>query len=357
MTANPLKQPLLSVLMAVHNGEKYLQDAIKSMLNQTFRNFEFLIIDDGSIDGSATILEEYAKHDTRIRLIHQHNRGLTKSLNRGIFEAKGRLIARMDADDIALPDRLAKQIAFLNKNSEIAALGTWVHFIDEHGSALGSSNGATTPGQIKWDLSTRNNIWHPTAIIRREWLEKLRGYDESFPVAQDYDLWARLCQMGGQMAVLPEPLLKYRWNSNQISKKKAETQNQAVLRVLTAYNSWLCGFTPAPAVIECLWNTLGFGSGTDFSRIHSALKAARKARIAVRKNADAPAMRFMRQETFLRLTSKALTIAPINKKASLLCFGNGISAAPQHIFRPRTIKRFLALTRTILKPIHSTKRS
>ena len=126
--------PKVSVVMCVHNGERYLYEALESVLNQTFEDFEFIIVDDASADNTPAILKEYAAQDGRIRLMRNaHNLGLTRSLNKALRLAKGEYIARQDADDISLPQRLEKQVEFLNSNSRTAVVGSWTEVIDEYG--------------------------------------------------------------------------------------------------------------------------------------------------------------------------------------------------------------------------------
>lgn len=203
------RQPLVTVLMSVHNDERLLPQAVESILAQTMGDFEFLIIDDGSTDGSGTALRRFC--DSRVRLLRNgSNLGLTRSLNIGLSEARGTYIARMDADDVAEPDRFARQVNFLRFNPNVGLLGTGRTLIDEHGDTISIVPAESGRLRVLWKMLLGNAFAHPTVMLRRGVLERhhLR-YDERFQTAQDYELWVRLLQhTAGDN--LPEPLVRYR---------------------------------------------------------------------------------------------------------------------------------------------------
>ncbi len=216
--------PRVSVVMAVHNGEKYLRQAIDSMLSQTFKDFEFVIIDDGSTDNSVDIINSYG--DPRIRLIRSsENLGLTRSLNLGLDAALGVYIARMDSDDVSLPERLQKQVAYMDEHPEIIASGTWAHDIDDEGRILGNRSlpiGKRMLYGYWWPCP----IIHPSAIIRKSLL-KDRRYDSGIRYAQDYELWLRL-RKEHVLGNLAEFLMLYRVHKGSISIKQTEAQLRSV---------------------------------------------------------------------------------------------------------------------------------
>jgi len=183
--------------MAVYNGEKYLCEAIDSILNQTFKNFEFLIINDGSTDGTAEILQSY--HDPRIKIINnEKNMGLAKSLNKGLKIAKGKYIARMDADDISLQERLEKQLAIIEKNKNVGMVASWIHIIDENNNYVRdwhADREDNSPEEIYYTLFFKNCIAHSSVLFNKELILKIGGYDESFKKSQDYELWIRLSKI------------------------------------------------------------------------------------------------------------------------------------------------------------------
>jgi len=186
-----MENPKISVIMAVYNGEKYLEEAIESILDQSFDDFEFIIVDDGSIDRTSEILREYAKKDERIKIItNSKNIGLTKSLNKAIEQAKGEYIARQDADDISAPERLEKQIRLLESNDNLGCVGCNASVIDENGGFIRKVVLPRT--DLNLYIRKRNCFIHGSLIFPRHVLEEINGYDEKMKLAQDYDLILRI---------------------------------------------------------------------------------------------------------------------------------------------------------------------
>jgi glycosyltransferase involved in cell wall biosynthesis len=190
--------PLISVIIPVFNGNGYLPAAIQSILSQTYRHLEVIAIDDGSTDNSFEILKRFAKIDSRMRIYRNaKNLNIANTLNRGIKLAKGQYIARMDADDVALPHRIERQIRYLKLHPEIVIVGGQVRTIDTEGRALGRKLFPTSNKQIRESLYTSNPIQHPTAIINRALLPKnFSWYNPALPPAEDYDLFFRLGKYG-----------------------------------------------------------------------------------------------------------------------------------------------------------------
>lgn len=217
----------ISVLMPVYNAERYVGKAVESILKQTFTDFEFIIINDGSTDRSLEILQRYAKQDNRIRLISRENRGLVKTLNEGLSLAKAPLIARMDADDIAYPDRFMLQKQFLDKNPDVVCLGGYFEIIDEAGRALTHLKVPLDDIAIQ-DLALKGHsaIVHPAAMLRLSAIKQVGGYREAFNAAEDLDLWLRLGEIG-QLANIPFPVLHYRFLTSSISGQNAALQKRS----------------------------------------------------------------------------------------------------------------------------------
>lgn len=215
--------------MSVYNGEKYLKEAIDSILNQTFVDFEFLIVNDCSVDDSRKILESY--NDDRIKIIdNQKNIGLTKSLNKAINFANGKYIVRMDADDISLPHRLETQVKFMEEYSNIGISGS-ARIVKRESKKFVYNNKFSKPKDIKAHLLFGNCLAHPTIIMRKELLDKyMLRYNEEYKYAQDYELWCRaiLCF---DMANLSEPLLIYREHNEQIAKTKLQEQDKYAKKI------------------------------------------------------------------------------------------------------------------------------
>ena len=216
-----MNNPLISVLLPVYNCEKYILDAIKSILNQTFTDFELLIIDDASTDGTVAVVNSFK--DKRIKIIQKpQNSGLSKSLNQGITIANGKYIARMDGDDISLPERLAKQFAFLEDNEDVAVCGTAFQII---GTDIIVS-GPEDHEDIKAAMLMQCSIGHPTAMLRKSFLdEHALFYDTEKEPAEDFDLWARISGLG-KLHNLQEVLFHYRNHEGQVSVTRRELQRQ-----------------------------------------------------------------------------------------------------------------------------------
>lgn len=216
-TEQIISNPKVTVLMSVYNGEKYLKEAIDSIISQTFTDFEFLIIDDASTDRTPEMLRSYG--DSRIKIItNEENLGLTKSLNKGLALARGKYIARMDADDISHPKRLEKQANYLDENPEIGILGTNVQYIDESGKYHEILQRPEKDALIKWALCFFNPIAHPTVMMQLYLIKEINGYDENIIYAQDYDLWVRLSSKSAFWN-LQDILLYLRKSDNNISCK------------------------------------------------------------------------------------------------------------------------------------------
>lgn len=204
-------EPLVSVVMAVYNGMPYLREAVDSVLAQTFRDFELVIVDDGSTDGTVDCVRSYG--DARIRRwLSERNIGQTRALNLGLTMSRGRYIARLDADDVCRPDRLQRQVDVLEGRPEVAVLGTWMHSIDARGNttALVKREWDDPGTYVGWLLTEVCPVWHPTVMFRREVVAAVGGYDETFRIAQDYDLWIRLALRRRYAWALPAPLVMCR---------------------------------------------------------------------------------------------------------------------------------------------------
>ena len=224
-----MKEPMVTVLMAVYNGEKFLKEAIESILTQTFTDFEFLIINDGSTDNSVKIIEEF--NDPRIRLIHnEKNLKLIASLNKGISLAKGKYIARMDCDDISMPYRLEKEVDFLENSLEYGLVGTWYTIIDGNGTEQNKVSYPTNNDLIKLFLSLNCPLAHGSIMGRTElFKQNLYGSKEYFAI-EDYELWLRMSEVT-KIHNIPEYLFKYRIYGESFSNSKAQTMADQTLEI------------------------------------------------------------------------------------------------------------------------------
>ena len=199
----------LSVLLPVRDGEATLDAAISSIRQQSFRDFELLVLDDGSRDASPDIATRHAAEDPRVRLLANPASGIVAALNFGIESAQAPLVARMDADDIALPERFERQLARLAAEPELLVLGTATIRIDAQGRRLSVATPPVDPAELARVLERVNAIAHPTVVMRKAALQAVGGYRRAYLRAEDYDLWLRLAERG-KLSNLAEPLLEYR---------------------------------------------------------------------------------------------------------------------------------------------------
>ena len=200
--------------MPVFNGERFLEEALASILEQTWSEFEFVVVDDGSQDGTADILRGVM--DARLRVVTQPNAGMAAALNAGLRISRGRYVARMDADDRSSPDRLARQVAFLDRHADVALVGSSYRLIDGDGACSGVMPMLVSPVAVARDLYTRSPFGHGTVMVRRDVLEQLDGYAGSWWPVDDYDLWRRLL-VEYRGANLPEALYDYRLHEQNSS--------------------------------------------------------------------------------------------------------------------------------------------
>lgn len=240
----PLKA---SVIMPVYNREQFLKESIESILNQTFRDFEFIIVDDGSTDRSFEIFEEYAKKDKRIKLLHNLNKkGIVGALTTAINVAQGEYIVRMDSDDISLPERIEKQIAFMDRHLEIGACGTWVRLFD---GSDGVWELPIDPDVIKSTMLFCGAIANPSAIIRRKIFSDLGFcYDDSFVVAEDYDFWTRLAECT-KLSNIPEVLFLYRIHNLNTGAVHNSEHRESPLRIYERLIKNI-GIKPTPGLVS-----------------------------------------------------------------------------------------------------------
>lgn len=223
------RPPTISVVMSVFNGGEFLAQAIQSILDQTFRNFEFIIIDDGSTDDSEKVIKRF--DDPRIILIQQKNTGLVASLNKGIKIAKGEFIARMDADDISLPQRFEKELIAITANHSIGVVGSFYTYIDYAGNPYASHVSPTLHQDLRFILLHVNPFGHGSVLIRKEALVKIGLYRDDYPAAEDYDLWRRMAH-DWLLVQIPESLYWWRQNPEGVSVTRKKAQEESTCRIV-----------------------------------------------------------------------------------------------------------------------------
>jgi hypothetical protein len=233
--------------MSVYNNAPHLAPAIASIVAQSVSDFEFLIVNDGSTDGSAAIIDRFAASDSRIIPIHQPNRGLVASLNHMLAIASGSLIARMDGDDIALPERFARQIAFLDANPAFGVVGTWTNSIDDAGNSRPDLDGhPTTHEGFLAAMEHGPLLCHPSVMMRRDIVRDAGGYHAAFSHCEDYDLWLRLSERT-RLCSIPERLLLYRHSEGQVSSRHAVAQQTGAAVSWLAHGERMAG-RPDPSL-------------------------------------------------------------------------------------------------------------
>ena len=245
--------PVVSVIMPVYNCETHVAEAVDSIVGQTFRDFEFIIVDDGSTDASARILAEIAQRDQRIRICTQANAGIGAALNVGCNLASGKYIARMDGDDIALPERFARQVAYLESHPQIGIIGARVERIDGRGAPV--SGGYSLPSNaidIRWALFFGHPpapFMHPTVMMRHDLLKEVGYYDASC-YYEDLELWHRLLAITDGQNV-PDILLRYRIHDGQMAANRGQREGE-VFEVIAAWMTKYLGVPVSAAIVECL---------------------------------------------------------------------------------------------------------
>lgn len=227
-----MTQPILSIAMPIFNAERYLVRAVSSIIEQTFADWELVAVNDGSTDQTPEILNWFAQHDERIRVIHQENRGLVGALQRTVDEARAPLIARMDADDIAMPDRLDKQLAFLRSHPSHVAVGGAILQMDADSDPLGIERLPADHEQIEANLLTRRTgMFHPTVMMRTSVMRACGGYRMEYEFIEDHDLWLRLAHRG-KLANLADVVLCYRQHSTSVCWSKSNIQRERMNHLL-----------------------------------------------------------------------------------------------------------------------------
>lgn len=223
-----MRPPKVSVLMPVYKGDEYLSEAVDSILNQTFTDFEFIIICDDPTEKTRQILDKYEQSDSRIKVYYQEREGLVNSLNRGCSLARGEYIARMDADDISLPERFEKQSKFLDSNQCVGVLGTDIRFIDCYGNPHPDVHPPyipTEPNVIQWYLMFYCCIQHPTVMFRKSVYDQMGGYSNNFLHAEDYEFWLRISPRI-IISNLDDVLVHLRIHANSVSRTFNEVQKR-----------------------------------------------------------------------------------------------------------------------------------
>jgi hypothetical protein len=359
-TTATMKSIPLSVVMSVFNGQAFLVEAIESILAQTFRDFEFVIVDDGSTDGTGEILSKFAKQDERIRILRHANKGRAESLNVGIGLVSGTYIARMDADDIALQHRLEDQIVFMGQHPEVGLLSGAYERFSGDGRAIDIVRPPLRDDEIRLMMLRTSAMCHPAVMMKRDIVLTSGGYRKALLDADDYDLWLRMSERT-QLANLEQPILRYRVHSKQSSIANSSHQALCVLAARTASAMRKLGKPDPLTGIHRVTPELLIRLGVTKSEIQDSLLANHSGWQEVIGEND-PEMALTLIEGLLRIGSGGFlerrVVADLWLKAAdihyaqnrpwraLFCAGRGLSARP--IVAGRPLKK--AFTRRV-KPI------
>jgi len=310
--------------MTVYNGQPYLERSLQSIRDQTFRDYEFVIVDDGSSDGSVELVQTYAAQDSRIRLIaNMANKGQTLCLNQGLAAARGDWIARQDADDLSDARRLELQISFLDKNPRLGLLGTNGRLIDGEGRSLGLINAPWGEEAVRWSAVFYNPFLHTSVCFQRQIALDLGGYDPTFRISQDYDLWMRMMK-SHPADNLAERLVAYRVLENSLSnsdrKTTAREADVSCLLALEAMNLQRFGDSESLSIISEFREGISPVWNRRFWSLYSRLKSG--ATLSDVRSAEA-----------LLHWKAAGSLMPKSPSLAVLEIAKGFLAAPSLILR------------------------
>lgn len=332
--------PTVSVVMSVFNGERFLSESVESILAQTFADFEFLIINDGSTDKTTEILSSYTKLDSRVRVFAQQNRGRAESLNAGIELAAGRYIARIDADDVAMANRLQEQVDFLKRHPNVGLLGGACELINDSGQVLQQTRCLLDDSAIQSELLVGNPIWHPAVVMRKEVVVASGGYRKALLDADDYDLWLRMAERS-QLANLPQIVLQYRIHSAQVSIQNMVHQTWCALAARGAASFRKRGRPdPLVDVVEITPQFLS-AMGVTEAQIEQALAGVYADWIDILRRSD--------PELALQIIQKLLHLSRSESIGHLTAAETWLNAASIHRGQGRPVRALVSVGRGILE--------
>jgi hypothetical protein len=333
--------PTITVVMPAYNAAHYVGEAVRSILSQTFRDFEFIIVNDGSTDQTGSILDKYGRADKRIRLYHQENHGMIAALNRGCRLARGEYIARMDADDVSDAYRFQMQLDYIGKHPEIGIVGTWTRTIDEKGSVIGSWCPATNPKMLKWTHFFGACVAHPTVLMRRSVLERLNFYRAGAVHGEDVDLWLRASAIT-DFSNVPEFLFEYRIWSGGSSQAGSKLRKPVHAHLLTSFITKFLGVEPSMEAVEGLRQTRVGPQPDNLRQIFwtAALIRDLYERFAQETDLTFSDRKEVSWDAAKRIASLALQASRFNRGHSMLLFLQAVKLN-YHLLHPSTILRGL----------------
>jgi glycosyltransferase involved in cell wall biosynthesis len=313
MTTSP---PRVSVILPVYNGEPYLAEAVDSILGQTYADFELIAIDDGSRDGSGALLD--AVRDPRVRVVHQENMGLALTLNKGIALARGEFIARQDQDDISRPERLARQVAYLDAHPACGLLGTWSVILEDRKPTSRQHRHPCSNGELQLRVLFDSFFVHSSVMMRRAALDRAGVYptDPERNPPEDFDLWLRIAR-DHELANLPEPLLVYREVPGSISRTRAALLDRRAIAIAAENLQLLLGPGWPDTTVKDLvalqrHSTQSLSPAPDWRTMEKVLREAKR-RLALKWPQDAEGLERGFMETLAVLEAARPTSSLLGK--------------------------------------------
>jgi glycosyltransferase involved in cell wall biosynthesis len=330
--------PRVSVVTATCNGARFLSAAIESILAQSYPDFEYVIVDDASTDASAAIIAGFAAQDSRIRLLtNPAQLGPAVALNRALAAAQGDYVAVLDHDDLALPERLARQVAFLDTQPEVGAVGAQVRIIDEAGAVIREQPYPAHPAVARWQVLFGASLLHSASMYRRRLLQQLGGYSAAHPYLCDYELLARLAEVS-QIVNLPDTLACYRRSATQVSATHRTPQDGQMLLLQYAIQQRWLGLRPDLATFFALRR---WGLGAPPSAAQATAAIAQLEMIYDRYCAVTPlsadAHAAVAQACARQWLGLAHRAYASQRAASRVCWRNARRLDPQVLRRPETL--------------------
>jgi glycosyltransferase involved in cell wall biosynthesis len=271
------------VVLPVRNEERFIEAAIGSILGQTFGDFELIVIDDGSSDGTSGIVSRLAATDGRIRVVRLEGNGVVEALNAGVASAKGTYVARMDADDLSLPERFSRQVAELDRRPSLGVLGTRVTYVDVDGMPVGAWDVPVGAPLVRWSLAFGTPIAHPSVMMRRSVLPD-PPYRADYPYAEDFDLWVRLSRRTF-LDNLPQPLLRRRVHGDSVSDRNTAVQDESTLRIRRLAITSVLGNEPSVPSVAAMTRPSSLNELLLAMRSIGALYRASPRNAAIRRDA------------------------------------------------------------------------
>jgi glycosyltransferase involved in cell wall biosynthesis len=336
--------PRVSVLMAVHNGERFLREALDCLLAQTLEDFELVVVDDGSTDGTGAILASYAARDRRLVVVrNEGNLRLPASLNRGLEHCRASLVARADADDVYHPERLERQVAFMEAHPEVGVASCAYQRTDAQGRIIGTVRPPTDDGVIRFRQLFINGFLHPGVVFRVSLVRAVGGYDTDYWTAQDSDLWARVRDRT-RLANLPEPLVRYRVHTSSTMRTRGGEGRTLSLsvprRLLSAYLERSLSLEEAEAIVT-LYQGFEWMESNAIARGRQGLRDV----LQRARRREAPGVvRYFKREVGRSLAKQARYQGGSHRSLSRALFAEALWWSPRLVRSSEIIKQAVRLT-------------